>query len=139
MRKFDLICLMGLFALSACNNSSTPLNLRLTPLPATQLQSMQARDFSQPDPAVILQAVIKTLSLLDFQIVRVDEQSGLVEAIRLYDGDITQANVTLQKIGQNTGTGKTRIRITLRIDQSLVTDMQTYQGFFRTLSRYLTP
>lgn len=134
MKKMIVAGMLSSLLLTACSQNAPPDNLRLTQLPASQLRAMQSRQFDQPDPMVGLRSAIKALSGLDFQIVRVDDQVGLIEAIRLENGGIMQANVSVNKMA---GHG-CLVRIVLRYNQQIVTAEAVYQVFFDTLSRDLS-
>jgi len=93
MKIFHLFSVVVVLLLAGCNGNSIPTSLRLTDLPTGQLRNMQMRQFDQSDINRVNQAVIKTLVSLDFQIVRVDDLSHLIEVIRLENGHIMQANI----------------------------------------------
>lgn len=133
MKNLHLFSMVSFLILTGCSGNSTPTNLKLTDLPTGQLRTMQMRQFDQSDIRIVNQAAIKTLVSLDFQIVRVDDQSHLIEAIRLENDHIMQANITLQAMANHGST----VRIILRYNQYFVTSQQTYQDFFDTLSRNL--
>lgn len=132
MKIFHLFSVVVVLLLAGCNRNSIPTSLRLTDLPTDQLRNMQMRQFDQSDINRVNQAVIKTLVSLDFQIVRVDDLSHLIEVIRLENGHIMQANIISMV---NHGT---TVRIALRYNQYPVTSPQVYQEFFDTLSRNLS-
>lgn len=132
MKIFHLFFVVVVLLLAGCNGNSIPTSLRLTDLPTGQLRNMQMRQFDQSDINRVNQAVIKTLVSLDFQIVRVDDLSHLIEVIRLENGHIMQANIISMV---NHGT---TVRIALRYNQYPVTSLQVYQEFFDTLSRNLS-
>ncbi|MBI0018323.1 hypothetical protein H3S71_03105 [Commensalibacter sp. W8133] len=134
MKIFHLFSVVVVLLLAGCNGNSIPTSLRLTDLPTGQLRNMQMRQFDQSDINRVNQAVIKTLVNLDFQIVRVDDLSHLIEVIRLENGHIMQANIMLISM-VNHGT---TVRIALRYNQYPVTSPQVYQEFFDTLSRNLS-
>lgn len=130
MKKKLIFNLLIVLILTSCSAVTTPTNLRLTDQPIAQLRMMQTRHFEQSDSTLALQAIIKTLANLDFQIVRVDNQSDLVEAIRLENNNIMQANVTV-RTSLSSGS---LVRIVLRYNQYFVVSEQTYQEFFESLS-----
>lgn len=134
MKKICFSGFMLSLVLTACSAVTTPTNLNLTNQPISQLRTMQMRHFDQSDSTKALRSIIKTLVSLNFQIVRIDDQSGLIEAIRLENGSIMQANVTLKTIVEH----GSWVRIILRYNQQFVTKEQTYQEFFDTLSRNLS-
>lgn len=134
MKIFHLFSVVVVLLLAGCNGNSIPTNLRLTDLPTGQLRSMQMRQFDQSDINRVNQAVIKTLVSLDFQIVRVDDLSHLIEVIRMENGHIMQANI----MSISTVNHGTTVRIALRYNQYSVTSPQVYQEFFDTLSRNLS-
>lgn len=109
-------------------------NLMVSSMPPTQMRMLQTRQFSQTDQALVLEAVIKTLSSLDFMILKVDEQDGLIEAIQVANDHIVQVNVVSTPIG-NKGSS---IRINGRFDQSPINSWQAYQRFFEALSHNLS-
>ncbi len=135
MKNNQFIPLIFLLFLVACQGYSTPSNLRLTDLSIIQLRAMQIRQFDQLDITQMMSAMIKTLANLDFQIVRVDSSINLIEAIRLENNNIMQANVIITKLSVK---GLTTIRVVLRYNQNFVTSPQTYQDFFDTLSHFLS-
>lgn len=134
MKIFHLFSVVVVLLLAGCNGNSIPTNLRLTDLPTGQLRNMQMRQFDQLDINRVNQAVIKTLVSLDFQIVRVDDLSHLIEVIRMENGHIMQANI----MSISTVNHGTTVRIALRYNQYSVTSPQVYQEFFDTLSRNLS-
>lgn len=134
MKIFHLFSVVVVLLLAGCNGNSIPTSLRLTDLPTGQLRNMQMRQFDQSDINRVNQAVIKTLVSLDFQIVRVDDLSHLIEVIRLENGHIMQANImSISMVNHGT-----TVRIALRYNQYFVTSPQVYQEFFDTLSRNLS-
>ena len=113
MKIFHLFSVVVVLLLAGCNGNSIPTNLRLTALPTGQLRNMQMRQFDQSDINRVNRAVIKTLVSLDFQIVRVDDLSHLIEVIRLENGHIMQANI----MSISTVNHGTTVRIALRYNQ----------------------
>lgn len=109
-------------------------NLMVSSMPPTQMRMLQTRQFNQTDQALVLEAIIKTLSSLDFMILKVDEQDGLIEAIQVANDHIVQVNVVSTPIGNR----RSSIRINGRFDQSPINSWQAYQRFFEALSHNLS-
>lgn len=125
---------LSILLLVGCSGSDAPSDLQLTKALPTQLRNMQSKQFSQTDQKITLQSVMKTLASLDFQIVRVDSEMGLIEAMQLDNDHIMQVNVTIQSLPAQ----GILVRINARYDQYPVEDALVYQRFFETLSRNLS-
>ncbi|CAK7192571.1 hypothetical protein COMNV_00775 [Commensalibacter sp. Nvir] len=110
-----------------------PESLQLVDMPVLQLRTIQSQQFKQQNNFIAMQAVVKTLSILNFQITRIDESLGLIEAIQLEKNHITQVEVLVRK---DKGNG-IKVRINIRADQKVVTNSQVYQRFFESLSKTL--
>ncbi|CAI3925878.1 MULTISPECIES: hypothetical protein [Commensalibacter] len=122
-----------LLMLAGCSGSDAPTDLQLTKTLPSQLRNMQSKQFNQSNQKIVLQSIIKTLASLDFQIVRVDVQLGIIEAMQLDHDHIMQVNVVIQPAS---GRGSL-VRINARYNQYPVEETQFYQRFFDTLSRNL--
>lgn len=120
--------------LAGCNGSDAPKDLQLTKTLPSQLRNMQSKQFDQSNQKIVLQSVVKTLASLDFQIVRVDTQLGLIEAMQLDHNHIMQVNVVIQPAS---GQGSL-VRINARYNQYPVEEALVYQRLFETLSRNLS-
>lgn len=135
MNKLNLCgSFLSIMMLVGCSTSYSPEDLQLTKAPPSQLRVMQSKQFSQTDQAVLLQSVMKTLAGLDFQVVRVDTQLGLIEAMQLQNDHIMQVNVIIEHLPTNGSI----IRMNVRYNQYPVEDPNVYQRFFETLSKNLS-
>lgn len=123
-----------LFLLVGCNGLDAPKDLQLTKAAPLQLRNMQTKQFTQTDLKIVIQSVIQTLANLDFQVVRVDTQLGVIEAMQQDHNHIMQVNVVIQPSSMQ----GCLVRINARYNQYSVENIQFYQRFFETLSRNLS-
>lgn len=115
-------------SLAGCGTSSR----QLTEMEDSQvnLRSVQSRAFDSTDKNRMLRTVIATLQDFGYVMDKADEELGVITATRL-DGGTQRITVTVRPRGET----QLLVRANMLRGRRAVTDLQTYQNFFTSLSK----
>ncbi len=115
-------------SLAGCGTSSR----QLTEMEDSQvnLRTVQSRAFDSTDKNRMLRTVIATLQDFGYVMDKADEELGVITATRL-DGGTQRITVTVRPRGET----QLLVRANMLRGRSAVTDLQTYQNFFTSLSK----
>ena len=124
-----LVVAVGFAAsLAGCGTSSR----QLTEMEDSQvnLRTVQSRAFDSTDKNRMLRTVIATLQDFGYVMDKADEELGVITATRL-DGGTQRITVTVRPRGET----QLLVRANMLRGRRAVTDLQTYQNFFTSLSK----
>ena len=115
-------------SLAGCGTSSR----QLTEMEDSQvnLRTVQSRAFDSTDKNRMLRTVIATLQDFGYVMDKADEELGVITATRL-DGGTQRITVTVRPRGET----QLLVRANMLRGRRAVTDLQTYQNFFASLSK----
>ena len=131
MKKLTFALLAGLVVLpvTGCQTDSRQQVL-LTDKTQVALRSVQSRMFETDNTKRTVRTVIATLQDLGFTIDRVDQKLGLISANKAAAA-MVKMTVTVRKRGQD----QVIVRASAQRNMKAISDAQTYQQFFNSLSQ----
>jgi hypothetical protein len=124
----SILLLLALFG--GCADSTQ--QLLASPEDQARLRAIQSRRFETTDEQMVLRAVIATLQDLGFVIDDGNSTLGLVSATKL-EGYALRVTVTVRRADEKNMV----VRASAQYAYKAITDPETYQEFFKALSKSL--